>query len=604
MNFFSYLIFLSILTYISAYQLSSYAPFQVSCPHDQNYTRTAASLSNDEKNWLQGRKKITNEKLISFLKYANLVDFNPSEFINNSSIGNIGLAFSGGGYRAMLAGAGMLAALDERVDNANVNGLGGLLQASSHIIGLLGGNWLTGTVFMNNFTSVQDILSSDLLWQLENSILNPGGLDLVDTIQYYQNIIKDDIDAKERAGFEVTITDTWGRALSDQFLTDTKDNGASARWSDIANNQLFETFQTPFPISIANARYPNNIIINSNSTIVELNPFEVGSWDPSLYQFTPTKYLGTKLYNGAANGSCIRGFDNAGFIIGTSSSLFNSILTTINTEYIPAAASGIAKCVLQDIAKTDEDIAAYKPNPFYHTKTGYSADLSNHESLALVDGGEDKENVPFYPLLQPERNMDVIFGFDVSSDTDQHWPDGTALVSPYERQFSDQGNGTVFPYVPDQRTILNLNFTAKPAFFGCNAKNLTSLGGGTNTPLIVYTANRPFTAWSNTSTFKLSYQEWEKRGMIQNGYGTATRLNGTLDKDWPACVGCAIIRREQERQGLEQSDQCKKCFEKYCWDGTIDDHEVPGVNFTDEGITSGNNESGNRTLTKFRDNLL
>ena len=34
-------------------------------------------------------------------------------------------------------------------------------------------------------------------------------------------------------------------------------------------------------------------------------------------------------------------------------------------------------------------------------------------------------------------------------------------------------------------------------------------------------------------------------------------MNLTLDNEWKACVGCAIIRRQQERQGLEQSDQCK-----------------------------------------------
>ena len=57
--------------------------------------------------------------------------------------------------------------------------------------------------------------------------------------------------------------------------------------------------------------------------------------------------------------------------------------------------------------------------------------------------------------------------------------------------------------------------------------------------------------------------------MITNGFEVASMLNGTLDEEWRACVGCAIIRREQERLGLEQTKQCKLCFERYCWDGTI-----------------------------------
>ena len=45
--------------------------------------------------------------------------------------------------------------------------------------------------------------------------------------------------------------------------------------------------------------------------------------------------------------------------------------------------------------------------------------------------------------------------------------------------------------------------------------------------------------------------------MISNGYDVASRLNGKLDNEWAACVGCAIIRREQERLGIEQTEQCK-----------------------------------------------
>ena len=66
-------------------------------------------------------------------------------------------------------------------------------------------------------------------------------------------------------------------------------------------------------------------------------------------------------------------------------------------------------------------------------------------------------------------------------------------------------------------------------------------------------------------------------------------MNRTLDDEWAACVGCAIIRREQERNGIEQSDQCKSCFNKYCWNGDLDSTDQPGVNFTTTGLTDGEN---------------
>ena len=76
--------------------------------------------------------------------------------------------------------------------------------------------------------------------------------------------------------------------------------------------------------------------------------------------------------------------------------------------------------------------------------------------------------------------------------------------------------------------------------------------------------------------------------MIRNGFEVASRNNLTLDSEWPACVGCAIIRRLQERNGEEQTEQCKRCFEKYCWDGSLDTDDENRLNFTSEGTTSGN----------------
>ncbi|KAJ8133844.1 hypothetical protein OY671_012942, partial [Metschnikowia pulcherrima] len=143
--------------------------------------------------------------------------------------------------------------------------------------------------------------------------------------------------------------------------------------------------------------------------------------------------------------------------------------------------------------------------------------IVQNDTLYLVDGGEDGQNIPIYPLLQHPRGVDVVFAYDNSADTDQYWPNGTSMIASYQRQFLDQGNGTIFPHVPDSATFRNLNMTAKPAFFGCSAKNLTSLlpdGADEdevyNPPVIVYTANRPFSFYSNTSTFKLSWENEQK----------------------------------------------------------------------------------------------
>ena len=485
------------------------------------------------------------------------------------------------------------------------------MQASTYLVGLSGGNWLVGTIARKNFTSVQQILEEGVLWNLEHLIINYGGIHLLKKYDYYSSI-SDDLTSKKDAGFDLTLTDTWGRMLSYQFLSNLTDGGSGLTWSTLQDMDPFTSHEMPFPIVVADGRTPNSQIINGNSSVFEFNAFEMGSWDPSLNQFTKVKYLGTNTTDGEHNGTCVGGFDNAGYVMGTSSSLFNQFVLQINTTSIPSMLKSLITHFLDEISSKDDDIASYTPNPFYGTEVGTLLLIPKNDTLYLVDGGEDGQNIPLQPLIQPERKVDVIFAYDNSADTDQSWPNGTSLVATYERQFLKQGNGTAFPYVPDQATFRNLNLTAKPAFFGCDATNLTSLlhtaenvGNGTysngtgvdsNIPLVVYTANRPFTFWSNTSTFKLSYEDWEKYGMIKNGYETASRLNQTLDTEWAACVGCAIIRREQERQGIEQSDQCKQCFLRYCWNGDYDTGSAE-LNFTLTGTTDGPEDDGNRTVS-------
>ncbi|RLV91565.1 hypothetical protein JA1_003801 [Spathaspora sp. JA1] len=592
---FSILLFCQIVFTTAWSPTDSYAPGEIDCPANKSVVRLANHVNPEEANWVQSRNEITDQQLIEFLDHANMDDFDAQDFINslNRSI-KIGLAFSGGGYRAMLVGAGQFAALDNRTSGAWENGLGGLVQASTYLVGLSGGNWMVGTIAMNNFTHVEEIIDQGKIWDLTQSILNPGGWKVWQTLSYFKQL-NQDLDDKRDAGFDVSLTDMWGRALSHQFFSELEDFGAALTWSTLQSSNVFTNHEMPFPIVVSVGREPGTLVISDNSTVFEFNPFEMGSWDPTLYQFTPVKYLGTEYNNGSpVNDSCIGGFDNAGFIMGTSSSLFNQFLLQINTTDLASAVKDIITNILEGVSHRENDIAVYKPNPFYNTSVG-AKKISSNETLYLVDGGEDLQNIPLTPLLQPERDVDVIFAFDNSADTESSWPNGTSMIATFQRQFNSQGvNASIFPYVPDSQSFINLNLTARPAFFGCDVRNLTSLQTQTNnptpllsTPLIVYTANRPFSYFSNTSTFKLDYSNDERNKIIQNGFETASRLNMTLDSEWRACVGCAIIRREQERQGQEQSEQCKQCFQTYCWDGSLDHSSVANVNFTDNGTTDG-----------------
>lgn len=111
------------------------------------------------------------------LARANIGGFNSSQYIdrvaNNdtAAVPRIGIAISGGGYRALMNGAGAIAAFDSRTTNATGQGqLGGLLQATTYLSGLSGGSWVVGSIYVQNFTTVESIISQGRLWQFDDTI--------------------------------------------------------------------------------------------------------------------------------------------------------------------------------------------------------------------------------------------------------------------------------------------------------------------------------------------------------------------------------------------------------------------------------------------------
>ena len=84
-------------------------------------TRLTTVIPNEWKNWVGD---------------GSGIGYNLSAF--NDSFPRIGIAISGGGYRAAQYGAGVLSGLDARNDSAKQAGTGGLLQVTSYLAGLSG----------------------------------------------------------------------------------------------------------------------------------------------------------------------------------------------------------------------------------------------------------------------------------------------------------------------------------------------------------------------------------------------------------------------------------------------------------------------------------
>lgn len=132
------------------------------------------------------------------------------------------------------------------------------------------------------------------------------------------------------------------------------------------------------------------------------------------------------------------------FLMGTSSSLFNQGLIRLNKADLPSVVNSVVGGILEDIGEDNGDIAIYSPNPFGSYRDSTAA-YSGAPALDIVDGGEDKQNIPFHLLIQPQREVDVIFAVDSSAGTSGNWPNGGPLVATYERSLNATGigNGTV-----------------------------------------------------------------------------------------------------------------------------------------------------------------
>jgi len=317
---------------------------------------------------------------------------------------------------------------------------------------------------------------------------------------------------------------------------------------------------------VAIERPPNQLFIPANSSIYEISPWEIGTFDPPTKAFAPLRYVGSNFSGGSIpeDGTCIQGFDNIGLVVGTSSSLFNQGYLQINKTDAPQRIKEWVGEKLEELGNENSDVS-YWVNPFYQLNREGNTNAGEHV-LPLVDGGEDLQNIPLHPLLQPVRGVDVIFAVDSSADTRSpggHWPNGTALIATYQRSLLTSGHGVPFPSIPDQNTFVNLGLNSKPTFFGCDANNQTQ-----PTPLIVYIPNSPYTYNSNITTVQMETNDTERNAIIQNGYNVATRGNGTLDNEWASCVGCAMLARSFWKTQTEIPSTCQNCFSRYCWNGT------------------------------------
>ncbi|CCM05118.1 uncharacterized protein FIBRA_07326 [Fibroporia radiculosa] len=504
---------------------------------------------------------------------------------NTSGYPKLGIATSGGGYRDAIVGAGVLNALDGRNASSVQAGTGGLLQAATYLTGLSGGAWLVTSLAQANFPTLLDLVFgfSDARpqnwsgWLSEFDFIEPSTNLTIDE-DYLVQLVDELVD-KHKMGFPVTVVDVWSRMLSRHFVNGTNaedffnpniTHGAGVTFSSISTVDSFAHYMQPFPIVVIDSLSPNgnmSAVLNETgldvpltNPIYEVNVYEMGSFDPMLSAFTPTKYLGSP-----GDGECATGFDQLSFIQGMSSNELN--LYNTSASAVQSSPAGSALEMLEKIIpESGIDLTVgLVPNPFYGMSPETYID-SNETLLQLVDGGQDGEVIPFMPLLVKAREVDVIFAMDANADTKENWTAGSSIIATQDRVAFFPKAYSFPPVPPLEATFLEEGLSTRPTFFGCNS----SVESGD--PLVIYVANggpplgqAPLT---NTSTFQYSYSADDVDGMLSQAFDLATQgIADGAEKDplWPACLACAVVDRARRREGIERSGVCESCLDRYCW---------------------------------------
>ncbi|KAI9606869.1 hypothetical protein H4Q26_006413 [Puccinia striiformis f. sp. tritici PST-130] len=346
----------------------------------------------------------------------------------------VSAALSGGGLRASVVGAGILNALDGR-NETRFTSLGAPVTSTSMAQANFPG------IYGLTLGSVSDDTDG---WLTEMNFVAPAGLDRILQNPIGLNAkwwmaLGSQVSQKALAGFDVSLGDISSRILAYHFVNGTTrenffdsrgDHGVGASLSDLRNLDTIQSYSQPFPIITSVPESPGRLndpageCDTTQQNQYEFNMYESGSWDPSLASFIDTAYLGSSL----RNGHLLRRKDAMMRPRPSSAQRLSLVFTSIQ--------GGLG---------TDEYLDR------------------ESQTLRLMDGSFGGENIPFAPLLVPDRQVDVIVAFDASDDGNG-WAGGKALKATSSRSNLMPDNAYPFPGIPE--TLSRINFT-HPTFFGC-----------------------------------------------------------------------------------------------------------------------------------------
>ncbi|KAK9446423.1 acyl transferase/acyl hydrolase/lysophospholipase [Limtongia smithiae] len=410
------------------------------------HVRLGVELAPEEDAFRKNRVKFTRLALATYLDI-------PLETINPRDVPVIAVTGSGGGYRALIAGAGYLSSLESS----------GLLDCVTYMSGVSGSTWLLALYFtLGNFDTRTLIDHIKQRVGIHIAYL-PAVMDLCTTPPTDKFLLHGLIQKLYYKYTDVSLADIYGIMLASRLLIPDRkmilhnDDLKISRQRDIV-----DTGTVPMPIYTAvrhelgldkaqqqesdTTDIPSQV---SEETIAEIehtrkqwfqwfevSPYEAGFEE--LQAWIPTYALGRKWQAGSSIEAPVPEL-NLTLLLGTFGSAFCATLSHFYKEIRPVLPGDIDMIQKLDylVSANDDDLRGVHPiTPAsipnyilglqqYLPKTCPES-LLTAKNINLMDAGMDN-NLAFYPLLRPQRNVDMIIAFDCSADIqDVPWLDLTA----------------------------------------------------------------------------------------------------------------------------------------------------------------------------------
>lgn len=328
-------------------------------------------LCPEEKVFLKKREMISQTNLSKLLK----------KNISNTQVPIIGVACSGGGFRAMISTSGLYEGFEEI----------GILDSITYGAGISGSTWFLSPwiYYDKSVNNYNKLLKNKVEKNIFKSIIN---LNPIITAIMEKNLFKD----------HINIIDFYGGILGNKFFGNTKEyNNKNIHLSELSKK--IDDGSKPLPILTAVSPGPPFLWF-------EYTPYQVGANITNFY--VPTWSFGRKFLNGKSQNFAPE--QKIGFFMGIWGSAFALKFSSMIKGMLKKLPKGIKSIIEKTMNITNFDKQRLWPakikNPVFGLKDN---SMRNIKEIKLVDAGEAL-SLPISVYLR--RKPNILFLYDADEN--------------------------------------------------------------------------------------------------------------------------------------------------------------------------------------------